>query len=82
MEWLGSWAGIEQTSLVSGSKSLPIPEARAILSYIAVRQMGMQTTHVADLLQISQSAVSKLVQGGNAQIQENGKVMVQLLGKS
>lgn len=72
---VAKWAGIAPFALCSGSKRPAIAEARSLLSYIAVRQKRMRTTEVAQLLNVSQSAISKLVLRGEEIIREKGEII-------
>ena len=82
VEGVVKWAGIKPFDLCSGSKRPPIAEARSILSSIAVRQMRMKTTEVSEFLNVSQSAVSKLVLRGEEMIRENGAIIDKIIRKS
>ncbi len=82
VEGVAKWAGITPFDLCSGSKRPLIAEARSILSFVAVRQMRMRTTEVAGFLNVSQSAISKLVLRGEDTIRENGEIIDQIKRKS
>jgi len=82
VDGVAKWAGITSFDLCSGSKRPPIAEARSILSSIAVRQMRMKTTEVSEFLNVSQSAVSKLVLRGEEIIRKNGAIIDGIIRKS
>jgi len=70
---------LSETELVSGSKLQPIVHARCILSYLAVRHLGMRATEVAQLLKVSQPAISKGLLRGEEIIKQDDKILKQLL---
>jgi len=82
VDGVAQWAGIGPFDLCSGSKRPPIAEARGILSAIAVRWMRRGTPEVAEILNVSQSAVSKLVPRGEKIIRENGAIIDRIARKS
>jgi len=69
------WFNLSENELVSGSKRQPIVHARCILSYLAVRNLGMRATEVAQLLKVSQPAISKCLLRGEEIIKKDEKVL-------
>jgi putative transposase len=65
--------------LSSGSKRKSIAYARCVLSYVAVRNLGMKTTEVAKLLNVSQPAVSKCLLRGEEITKKDDRQLNQLL---
>ena len=74
-----NWLGLSENELFSGTKRQPIVHARCILSYLAVRNLGMKTTEVAQLLNVSQPAISKCLLRGEEIIKQDDKMLKQLL---
>jgi len=74
-----NWLGLSENELFSGTKRQPIVHARCILSYLAVRNLGMKTTEVAQLLNVSQPAISKCLLRGEEIIKQDDKILKQLL---
>lgn len=56
--------GLEEESILSGSKSSAISCCRAVIAYLAQVRSGMMGTDIAEKLGLSRSAVSRLVQRG------------------
>jgi predicted transcriptional regulator len=63
----GKWATIES----SERKRALVARARSIVSYLAVRSMGMKTTEVAGLLNLTQPAVSRSLLRGEEILKES-----------
>jgi len=67
--------------LLIGGKRPSVVRARSILSYVAVRKIGMKTIDVAELLGFSQPAVSKSLLRGEEMVKENPSLMESLQRK-
>jgi len=63
----GKWEIIESAK----RKRAPVARARSIVSYLAVRSMGMKTTEVAGLLNLTQPAVSRSLLRGEEILKES-----------
>jgi len=58
MQRVASFYGIDMTHLAERTKKRTVADARCLISYIAVRQMGYNGEEVADKLNITRSGVS------------------------
>jgi len=67
--------GLSPEDLLSGSKERSVVRVRSVLSYIAVRKMGMRASQVAEWLKVSQPAVSKSLLRGQRLVKENPAFM-------
>jgi REP element-mobilizing transposase RayT len=70
--------GIEPEQLIGSTKLRRVVRARNLLSYWAVRELGVSMTAVARQLQISLSTVSQAVQKGRRMVKEEGLVLGEL----
>lgn len=66
---------LSSEDLLSGSKERSVVRARSVLSYFAVRKIGMRATQVAEWLKLSQPAVSKSLLRGERMLKENPLLM-------
>ena len=69
---------IDPENLKSASKERPFTEARRVLCYIAVRQLGYKCSEVSKALSISAVTVSKAVSVGR-KLSEVDKIYKQML---
>jgi len=64
--------GLDPGEIKTGGKHPPRVKARSLTCYWAVKELGMTTVAVAQLLGISQPAVTKAVQRGEKLAIDNG----------
>jgi putative transposase len=69
---------IEVGDLKKRGKERGVVEARNMISYFAVREMGHNGAEVAKMLNVTRSAVSIAAKRGEQLIRHNGSLMVQL----
>ncbi len=64
MEKVSKETGIGAKDIISGSRRHVVSNARAVLAYMAVREMGHTGSELGHMLDISGPAVSKCVERG------------------
>jgi len=74
---VGAICGIDKRHVVSKGRQRPRVEARSLLCYWAVRELGMTLTKLARLFVMSPSAISYSVRRGETIAEENN---YQLMG--
>ena len=80
-EKVSQWSNVPTAELPSRTKRAPVARARSIVSYVAVRSMGMKTTEVAGLLNLTQPAVSRSLLRGEEILKESeefGELLIKL----
>ena len=71
LEKVSQWSNVPTAELLSRTKRASVARARSIVSYLAVRSMGMKTTEVAGLLNLTQPAVSRSLLRGEEILKES-----------
>ena len=69
--------GVRPEDIREGGKQPKRVAARSLLSFWAVKELGHSATYIAGWLGVSQSAVSRSVQRGEALVRENGWNLVE-----
>jgi REP element-mobilizing transposase RayT len=71
--------GIEPEELVGASKTRKVTKGRGLFCYLAVREMGISMTEIANRLKIALSTVSGAVQKGEQVVRVEGLNILNLL---
>jgi chromosomal replication initiation ATPase DnaA len=71
LEKVSQCSNVPTAELLSRTKRAPVARARSIVSYLAVRSLGMKTTQVAGLLNLTQPAVSRSLLRGEEILKES-----------
>jgi REP element-mobilizing transposase RayT len=71
--------GLSPCEVTGGSRRRQIVEARAVVSYAAIRRYGMSLTEIAHLLHVSVQSVIRAVKTGGCVLQQKGWVVTDLV---
>lgn len=71
--------GLSPREVTGGSRHRQIVEARAVVSYAAIRRYGMSLTEIAHLLHVSVQSIIRAVKTGQRVLQEKGRIVTGLV---
>ncbi len=75
-------ASINANEIYSSSRRRIVGQARSIISFLAVREMGYKTTEVARGLKVGQPNISRAVEKGRRLISEEKNIKENVLYKA
>ena len=78
IEKVAGFVGIELSDLRKGGKRKAAVEARNLISYLAVQEMGHSGAEVARMLNITRSAVIIAAERGKQTVRDNGALLARL----
>jgi REP element-mobilizing transposase RayT len=79
IEKVSNETGIDAKDILSGSRRHVVSNARAVLAYMAVREMGHRGSELGDVLGISEPAVSKCVERGKIILDNKERLRYKLI---
>jgi len=71
-----------EDQIYSSSRKRIVSQARSIISFLAVREMGYKTTEVARTLKVGQPNISRAVEKGRRLISDKDKIRKNILYKA
>ncbi len=75
---VAEYCDISEDDILSNSRRREIGRARALISYVAIRELKYPATDVAKVLKISAPSVSQCIQRGKALLGEDAEVVDKL----